>query len=1185
MREGEASPLARKQFDDDSGVAGDYQKGRHETETGRSDLNHEVGSASSSSTASSMFSTRPKNGRAVPGSSLQLPTELTPLTALDSSPRTNGRTSPIKRAGSDGRFAARPTPRSPSEASMKEYSLSDSDSGQSPKPRRSRARPGKGQPKGYRIVYDPATDKSGKSKDKRSREVQYEEFGLDEAETVPSDPRVCIRGYSKGAANKAKARLRFAPYSLTPYPYDKRTSTIPGPPIRIVVTGFDRFCNPLQLRHLFSSFGDIEKLVNPTNPETGSALGICLVKYKDSPNFRSGAEVSASDAAQRAYKECRNGQHKVGSNIVNVELDRDGTVGKRATARAIEKQHPKPQGPKVTEREASIQQPAPPPTAPKGPSGKATARQPVPPSSSASAVDPSQKPQDPTSTSLIEEKEIKYQLKREPYIFIAHYYVPVMASTVFHLKGRMKSHYWSRIRCDSTGYFIIFEDSKKGQEDCLNCYKMCHLKPLFDYVMNMECHKLGRPGYTRSPSPETVLAQKRDQERLERLKRDLETDLEEDKRQRALNLDPVHAARQAVQAEILLKLLEDVKAKIVPEELYKHLDPAKHVERRRKLNIPEHGDGVRSSTHLYAASSPILPAGASDMFTQKGRPPLATTNVNVTALPRIRKARGNERAIGAFADERRKQKPIKKTQVRGLHHLLQIHQDDDESDEDRRTAFTRDTEEPESRPGSRMSLASEVSDEGDDHQTPMTPITDDAIAENAFAAVIKKRKRQTQEVTVSKRRREDDESFDVEKLEGDEMTPDVSQIILKENVLTPEAASRLSETTEMQQVAAKKPKAKKKTKKQVFEEREALKAQAATRQDVEAPESLDADDQDISIEPINDKRLDNGVEFIATPGDPKRTVEEDHDVVLDLDGWQHAIKDQEDLRQLKRLLFHGPTASLSNPSMWAWKQKEIKAINTGGQKGVSRMETKIEGYYIANSTGSARTEGTKKILESEKSKYLPHRIKVQRAREEREAQAKDDPAMAAAEASRLAMAKNTAKASSRLNRVNNRRLIADIEAQKQVLTMANGDGDAIRFNQLKKRKKPVKFARSAIHNWGLYAMENIAANDMIIEYVGEKVRQQVADMRERQYLKSGIGSSYLFRIDENTVIDATKRGGIARFINHSCTPNCTAKIIKVEGSKRIVIYALRDIGQSKPPRNAVSNPAITDELCRRGAHV
>jgi histone-lysine N-methyltransferase SETD1 len=225
---------------------------------------------------------------------------------------------------------------------------------------------------------------------------------------------------------------------------------------------------------------------------------------------------------------------------------------------------------------------------------------------------------------------------------------------------------------------------------------------------------------------------------------------------------------------------------------------------------------------------------------------------------------------------------------------------------------------------------------------------------------------------------------------------------------------------------------------------------------------------------------------------------------------------------LRDVLAGQPKASLGNLAAWAWRQKEIKALNRPGDIG-------------------------------------PHRIKVQKAREEREAKAKSDPQATAAEAARIAAAKTISKSTSRSTRVNNRRLIADINAQKQALPMQSGDGDVLRFNQLKKRKKPVRFARSAIHNWGLYAEENISANDMIIEYVGEKVRQQVADMRERQYLKSGIGSSYLFRIDENTVIDATKRGGIARFINHSCTPNCTAKIIKVDGSKRIVIYALRDI--------------------------
>jgi len=46
--------------------------------------------------------------------------------------------------------------------------------------------------------------------------------------------------------------------------------------------------------------------------------------------------------------------------------------------------------------------------------------------------------------------------------------------------------------------------------------------------------------------------------------------------------------------------------------------------------------------------------------------------------------------------------------------------------------------------------------------------------------------------------------------------------------------------------------------------------------------------------------------------------------------------------------------------------------------------------------------------------------------------------------------------------------------------------------------------------------------------------QVIADMREQRYEEEGIGSSYLFRIDQDTIIDATKCGNLARFINHSC---------------------------------------------------
>jgi len=48
------------------------------------------------------------------------------------------------------------------------------------------------------------------------------------------------------------------------------------------------------------------------------------------------------------------------------------------------------------------------------------------------------------------------------------------------------------------------------------------------------------------------------------------------------------------------------------------------------------------------------------------------------------------------------------------------------------------------------------------------------------------------------------------------------------------------------------------------------------------------------------------------------------------------------------------------------------------------------------------------------------------------------------------------------------------------------------------------------------------------------IRDRVADVREKRYERRGIGSSYMFRIDEDSVIDATKKGNLARFINHSC---------------------------------------------------
>lgn len=90
------------------------------------------------------------------------------------------------------------------------------------------------------------------------------------------------------------------------------------------------------------------------------------------------------------------------------------------------------------------------------------------------------------------------------------------------------------------------------------------------------------------------------------------------------------------------------------------------------------------------------------------------------------------------------------------------------------------------------------------------------------------------------------------------------------------------------------------------------------------------------------------------------------------------------------------------------------------------------------------------------------------------------------------------------------------------------------FVPLQFRKKKLIFSKSRIHDWGLFSQEPIAADEMVIEYVGQQVRAVMADIREKKYSRTGIGSSYLFKIDVDTIVDATWTGNVARFINHSC---------------------------------------------------
>ncbi len=978
-----------------------------------------------------------------------------------------------------------------------------------------------------------------------------------------------------------------------------------------MVTGFDPLIPLQHVLNVFGSYGRIAESSNKMNPETGSPLGVAIFRYCDYE--KAGKKTSASDAAKAAVE--KGSKEKIQGKPIKVELDRDGIRSKRLIAKIVEdKNKAESRARKLAGEEArkaeeerqkeekkkreeerlrassrplkmvvNLQQGSedktkPPPTAPTGPKQDRFA---------------------PRGSKYARLPLVAPQLKTEPYIFLPGSSVPVMESTIRHLRNKLASCHLLDVRIDAEGYYVTFADSICGRGNAEYCYKSHNESLLFDHRMRLELRLFGTDGenldhpthkewllrntappphfsssYDRRGRPieseRRPYESRREREDAEQKKKDDELDLEEEKKQRAANFDPAQEAIEVIVKELTTKLLQDMRQKVVGPRLYEELDPAKHVERRKKLGLADPDDyrpkdGVVSDNSIPFFQDTLTVEMPSSRLLKPVDKNLKRVAPAVYALPRIRK-----RVV-----------PKKPEVVRPIQHRLfqRHHSDDEDSDEDDEDndSLVRDTEEPESRSRSRMT----------------TPLDDD----ESDAESVRSKSKLNQEHSMDMDDATEDGSImgDMVKLSQEEPVQ-IAEVVssveepvktdVKIELTTPEAdALDVAADADAAKKKAAKAGKKKKSKKQIFEEREAAKRAAEEAEALARGEELEPEpepepevveeEDDVDIIYDDDTGVEIDTEWGISSEIPFLSTKENDP--LELSGLHLDLLDEEDEEALRQTLKNTP-ADPSVGDVWEtiYTEQKIRALNANGNKDAKHaslvVEEVIGGYYVSSKTGCARTEGVARILNSEKSKYLPHRIKVQKQREERQAKAKKDEqegrttkdsktiAAEIAEASKIAAEKLMAKGNSRANRVSNRRFVADLADQKRAL---GGEADALKFNQLKKRKKPVKFARSAIHNWGLYAMENIATNDMIIEYVGEKLRQSVADLRERTYLKSGIGSSYLFRIDDNTVVDATKKGGIARFINHSCMPNCTAKIIKVEGTKRIVIYALRDIAMSK----------------------
>lgn len=107
--------------------------------------------------------------------------------------------------------------------------------------------------------------------------------------------------------------------------------------------------------------------------------------------------------------------------------------------------------------------------------------------------------------------------------------------------------------------------------------------------------------------------------------------------------------------------------------------------------------------------------------------------------------------------------------------------------------------------------------------------------------------------------------------------------------------------------------------------------------------------------------------------------------------------------------------------------------------------------------------------------------------------------------------------------------------------------------------------RSPIHGSGVFAARDIPAGDTVIEYRGTVISHDEADNLHEGSVESG--HTFLFTLNDDYVIDANRNGNSARWINHSCEPNCEAVMVEDEDGDRsrdrIFIETLRPIEQGE----------------------
>jgi len=699
----------------------------------------------------------------------------------------------------------------------------------------------------------------------------------------------------------------------------------------------------------FRSYGEIEKLDLKVDPSTGASLGLCTIRYRANKADRTQAHENARTAIRERNKS------KIGMNEIKVEFDRDSQVCRKIMDRLLAE---KRKAQEALRRRAAManardnrfrddrsrygRSPES-RTGTRSPRGRAAS-----PSYRSDRRSPSREDKRPPPPQL-DGRVLNAldNIKQEPYIFIPGSAVTPEEKFILHLKRMLKNYEWKKVFLDQTGFYIVFREGKEADR----CYRQKKGEAFFSFRLAMQLFPRGNPSLSSTGGGEDCR-------------------VPEAKKYRTV--DVVAEVTDGLMREMKIALMKDIKRRIVAPALYDFLDPT-------RFKKPQ-GNEERADTSLGLSNESIkvdspAPKSSVDVKLSKastGAKTTASRAVKLASLPRFKK-RVVVPAVSALtaslALNDTGKKPGK-ADARPLHHQLNNYNSDAGSDDESsiidqrpvsRGMSTADEESvattpqtvssvigkrKRSGPGSSRLRDTPFSseDEGEEDEkkkevdrTPIdvddiTSMADTAMADandldDIDALLVGEQTRQKSLSGPKKRLRELDftsseEGSDVEKHGKTEAVPEVKQPV--KSRITLGELHEDEDTVMSGMVVDEKPSKKPREK-------------AAAKPSKFVKQSVSTVKPEVKKVPPPSKH-GRTVELIPwaipTPGGSQPTIQDDKTVILDLDGWQDLVKDDEDFECFRIALEGTKKGHIGNAAVWAYNQQEAKAAANQGLKGI-----------------------------------------------------------------------------------------------------------------------------------------------------------------------------------------------------------------------------------------------------------